>query len=261
MTPRFLLCAEDVLCATLARDLCDRVVYERSTRDWLRALWSPEMRDSQRVWTGLRPDIWWADRGSVDHEMRARGLRPHVRVRETGRLMAPHGPASEAFRAMRVAAALDPRPMLVVIAGDTDGETAPTLMRDAGVALADEAVPVVVAEICREAEAWVVAGFVPCNSAEQLRLRAVTRELGFDPTEFPERLMSDRLNDPRDAKRVARALLCDGAPMHPTDERVRQCWLDTPLDVLASRGARAGLADYLSRVERVLLPMLGDEAR
>jgi hypothetical protein len=260
VTRRFLLCAEDVLSATLARDLCDRVVCERARADWLRALWSPELRDTQRTWTGLRPDAWWADRGGVDTEASARGIRTNLRVRETGRLLAPKGCASESFRAVRVAAALSPQPDLVVIAGDTDGETDPAHGYEAGVTLADASLPVLVAEIVRESEAWVVAGFVPRNAAESARLRTVKRTLGFDPTEEPERLMSDLVGDRRDAKRVARALLFDGLPMRPSDDRVRACWLDTPLDLLAARGARAGLGPYLARIEAVLLPLLGDSA-
>lgn len=258
MTLRILLCAEDVLCATIARDLCDRVVRERARAEWLRALWSPELCDTQRVWMGLRADGWWADRGAVESEMVRRGLRPHVRLRETGRLQSPKGKSAEAFRAMRVAASMAPSPDLVVIAGDTDGETAPESSRAAGVALADVALPVVIASICREAEAWVVAGFVPQNTAEHDRLRALRRTLGFDPTAEPERLMSDVLNDPRDAKRVVRALLTGGEALHPGDERVRACWLDTPIETLVARGERAGLADFVRDVERVLLPMLGD---
>jgi hypothetical protein len=255
---RFLLCAEDVLAATLARDLCDRVVRERARADWLRALWAPELRDAQRTWTGLRPDGWWADRGSVDREARARGLRPQVRLRETGRLHSPRGVASEAFLALRVAAGLDPRPTLVLLAGDTDGETDPALLRQAGVDLAAEDLPVVLAEPCREAEAWVLAGFTPENTAEHDRLQALRKELGFDPTESPERLMSNRQGDRRDAKRVARALLAAGGGFSALDERARRCWLDTPLDLLAARGAGAGLGAFLGAVESVLLPLLGD---
>ncbi|MBI5512405.1 MAG: hypothetical protein HY909_01475 [Deltaproteobacteria bacterium] len=258
MALRFLLCAEDLLSATLARDLCDRVVHERARSDWLRALWAPEARDAQRTWTGLRPDVWWADRGSVEREARARRLRPHVRLRETGRLYSPRGVASEAFLALRVAATLDPTPALVVLSGDTDGETDPSRLRGAGVALAAEGLAVVLAEPCREAEAWVLAGFVPKNSIEIARLKALHRELGFDPTEAPERLMSDRTGDPRDAKRVLRALLSGGEPCSALDERGRQCWLDTPLELLASRGEAAGLGAFLRAVEAVLLPRLGD---
>ncbi len=259
MSRRFLLCAEDALSATLARDLCDRVVHERARAEWLRALWSPELRDTQRSWVSLRPGAWWADRGSVEREAEARGIRGHFRVRETGRLLAPRGTAGLAYKSVRLAASLAPRPDLVVIAGDTDGETAPALSRAAGAALANEDLAVLTADICREAEAWVVAGFVARNASEQARLRAVRRELGFDPTEEPERLMSDLTGDRRDAKRVARALLGDDGALHAAGERVRSCWLDTPLDVLTARGARAGLADYVAQVEARLLPALGDD--
>ncbi len=260
MTLRFVLCAEDILSATLARDLCDRVVAERAQAEWLRALWSPEHRDTQRRWTGLDEDPWWSDRHFCDRRAERAGIAGHFRVRETGRLKAFHGVAGLAYRTVKLVATIEPPPDLLVLAGDTDGQEDPERLRRAGVEGAAESLPVVVAEPVREAEAWVVAGFVPANEAEHGRLRAIERELGFDPTLCSERLMSAVTGDRRDAKRVCRALL--GADhVSPHDERARACWLDTPLDVLAAHGRRNGLAEYLAEVERVLLPRLGDEGR
>ncbi|MBL8602873.1 MAG: hypothetical protein JNK72_13195 [Myxococcales bacterium] len=261
MTLRILVSAEDVLSATLARALCDRVVYEAAAADWLRALWAPELRDTQRVWMGLSPDSDWADRRLVEHLAAARGLPGGVRARETGRRRAPHGAARQAFRAMQLAAVLDPRPDVVLLAADTDGETPEGERFEVGVAMADVALPAVAASFHRESEAWVVSGFVPENAAERARLREVTDRLGFDPTLASERLMSDRMGDPRDAKWVARTLLGAGAGLAPLRARAQKCWAETPLDVLRARGRRNGLAAYCDALERVLLPRFGDTPR
>lgn len=106
----------------------------------------------------------------------------------------------------------------------------------------------------------MVAGFVAENDEERGRLAAVTRALGFDPTESPHKLLAGDAHDPRDAKRVCKALL--GVDhVTPSAERARRCWLDTPLVVLEARGEGTGLARYLRAVEAVVLPMLGDDAR
>lgn len=257
ITRRFVLCAEDVLSAALARDLCDRVVYERARAEWLRALWAPTLRETQRRWTGLEPHTAWSDRHAVDRAAQALGVRSHVRLRETGRLRAMHGAAATAFKALRVAAHLSPPPDLVVLAGDTEGIVAPDRLRAEGVATAAEGIPSLVAEHHRESEAWVVLGFVPRNHEERARLVAVTRSLGFDPTEEPHRLLAGSAHDPRDAKRVCRLLL-GVEHITPALERVRSCWLDTPLDRLEAHGEGTGLVRYLRAVETVLLPLLGD---
>lgn len=260
MTRPFLLCAEDVLSATLARDLVDRVVHERARADWLRALWTPELRDSQRTWQGLRPTSWWADRVLVDRDAESFGIRGHIRDQETGRSRAMRGASGFAFKSLKVAALLEPRPELVVVAGDTDNEKDASALRAAGVAAAGIEMPSLVAEIRREAEAWVVCGFVPGSLVERDRLREVTHELGFDPTESPEKLMSTRHGDARDAKRVARFLLAD-PDLSLSNERLRSCWLDTPIELLMARGAGSGLKHYISQIESELLPLLGDEPR
>jgi hypothetical protein len=253
---RWLLCAEDLLSATLARDLCDRVVRERAPEEWLRGLWDESLVHTQRAWTGLRPDAWWADRTAVDRRCESEGIIVAVRDPLTGRRVAPHAKAAMAFKSARVAEALSPRPELLVISADTDGERDERLRFSEGLRLADCAVPAVYAEIHRESEAWAVAGFTAQNAWERDALARVTSELGFDPTAQPERLLSDVTGDPRDAKRVARALFEASGGITPHNPRMRACWLETPLETLCERGERAGLADYVSAIERVVFALL-----
>ncbi|MFO0560733.1 MAG: hypothetical protein U0269_22140 [Polyangiales bacterium] len=253
---RWLLCAEDSLSATLARDLCDRVIRERARFDWLRELWDPSLVDTQRAWIGLDPHFDWADRGAVDRRCEARSIASAVRDVATGRRVAPHAKAAMAFRSARAAMTLDPPPDLLFIAADTDGETDPRMLFDEGLRLADEPITAVCAEIHRESEAWVVAGFVAQNTHERDALARVCDELGFDPTLECERLMSDLHADVRDAKRVAKALFESSGGVTARNPRFAACWQDTALSVLEARGQRSGLARYLRAVETVVVDSL-----
>ncbi len=250
---RWLLCAEDSLSATLARDLCDRVLRERAPFEWLRALWDPSLVDTQRAWIGLDPHFDWADRGAVDRRCESRAIPIAVREASTGRRIAPHAKAAMAFKSVRAATTLDPAPDLVFIAADTDGETDPRLLFAEGLRLADERIPAVCAEIHRESEAWVIAGFVAENTAERDALARVCDALGFDPTLECERLMSDVHGDARDSKRVAKALFDASGGVTARNPRFAACWRETPLDVLYARGARSGLTQYLHAIETTVV--------
>jgi hypothetical protein len=250
---RWLLCAEDSLSATLARDLCDRVLRERARFDWLRALWDPSLVDTQRRWVGLEPHFDWADRGAVDRRCDARSIPIAVRDASTGRRVAPHAKAAMAFKSARAAMTMEPPPELLFIAADTDGESDPKLLFAEGLRLADEPVTAVCAEIHRESEAWVIAGFVAQNAAERAALARVCDALGFDPTQESERLMSDVHRDARDAKRVAKALFEASGGITARNPRFAACWTETPLSLLEARGERSGLARYLRAIETTVV--------
>jgi hypothetical protein len=249
---RWLLCAEDLLSAMLARDLCDRVIRERAHAQWIRDLWDPLTLPQQREWIGLRPDLWWADRTAVDRVCEERDILIAVRDPETGRRIAPHAKAAMAFKSARVAQQLDSAPSLLVLSGDTDGATDPTLMFAHGVQMASYELPVLCANIHRESEAWLIAGFSAQNTAERDALQALERELGFNPTLHPEKLLSNVSDTVRDAKRVARVLFEPSGGLSTRSERVLSCIHDTPLAVLERNGERAGLATFIQDIERVV---------
>jgi hypothetical protein len=250
MTARVLVFAEDSLGMRLARDLCDRVVVERGP-GWLSDLWSDQAtREAQRRWNGVDlGDSWttWEDarRLAQRHELIVPGV---------GR----GGYEQIAYRTARLAAylaaKLQPPPDLVFFCFDTDGdETRADQMRK-GVERANVGgLPVTLAIMHQEAEAWVVAGFVPENKAEESTLRRIEAELGFDPTSEPHRLTPRRQTEPRDAKRVCKLLL----PEDTHSDRAQRCWLDIPLDDLERRGARTKLPEYLAAVKAIVLPALG----
>lgn len=256
---RWLLCAEDSLSAALARDLCDRVVRERASPDWVRSLWDPSIVDTQRAWIGLDPHFDWADRGALDRRCESLAIPIAIRDQGTGRRVAPHGKAAMAFKAARAAMSLDPPPALLVISADTDGETDERLRFSEGLRLASEPITTVCAEIHRESEAWVIAGFLPRNSAERDALARASDELGFDPTRECERLLSDVARDPRDAKRVARALFESSGGLSLRNPRFTECWRETALDVLEARGGLCGLRAFLQDIERVVVRSIARE--
>jgi hypothetical protein len=101
-----------------------------------------------------------------------------------------------------------------------------------------------------EREAWVLAGFEPCDEGERARLDELQRELGFSPVLDAVRLRGRR-GDPRDIKRILRELTADD------HEREERCWTDPPLEVLRARGAATGLTAFLDEIEAILIPLFG----
>jgi hypothetical protein len=252
MTARVLVFAEDSLGMALARDLCDRVVVERDT-SWLRDLWGDRaIREGQRIWAGVDLGAPW----TTWSEAKELAQRHKLVVPGFGQ----RGYEQVAYRTARLAAylavKLQPAPGLVFFCFDTDGDETRADQMRAGVERAKVGgLPVTLAVMHQESEAWVVAGFVPENGAEESTLRQLKSELGFDPTSEPHRLTPKRKTDLRDAKRVCECLIPEGSLSD--SDRAQRCWLDTPLEDLERRGAKTGLPEYLAAVKATVLPALG----
>jgi hypothetical protein len=101
-----------------------------------------------------------------------------------------------------------------------------------------------------EREAWVLAGFDPCDDAERARLEELHRDLGFSPVLDAHRLRDKSAGAPRNIKRVLRVLAG-----HDPD-REERCWTEPPLATLRARGTDTGLAAFLAEIDAVLLPLL-----
>jgi len=261
----FLLVAEDTLCANLAMDLCDRAIAERAHAAWLRDQWEGwktwEIEDPS--FTGGSPRRWrgFADAGDGDRRWSKRGEVPvSVRVRP---VPGEGGHAALARKAMLAALRMSPAPTAVVIAHDTQGDAG---LRERIRAAVDRSaidgedhVPVLLAIMHQESNAWLVAGFVPDAQGTQRR-EDERQRLGFDPVEHPHRLTPGRSDTKKDAKRVCGTLLFGeaGADAQPTDDLVRACWRETPLDTLEHNGNQTGLPEFLVDVATRLLPTLGD---
>jgi hypothetical protein len=112
--------------------------------------------------------------------------------------------------------------------------------------------PVVVGLAVVERECWVINGFDPLDEAEESRLAAERRTLGFDPRLRSEELTACKNNSAtRSPKRVLR-VLCDS-------DHVREaiCWRDTHLDTLHGRGALNGLREFLDEVRSKIAVLIG----
>jgi hypothetical protein len=62
-------------------------------------------------------------------------------------------------------------------------------------------------------------------------------------------------HDKRSAKRVLKHLV------HGDPDREANCWKETPLQILRSRGVQTGLREYLEEVEERLVPLLDSSYR
>jgi hypothetical protein len=100
-----------------------------------------------------------------------------------------------------------------------------------------------------EREAWVLAGFDPCDDRERAILEGLHREFGFSPVLHAIRLRGR--SDRRDIKAVHLELMGEDSA------REERCWTEPSLETLRARGAETGLAAFLEEVEARLVPLLG----
>lgn len=245
VTMRILVVAEDHLGATLARDLCDRVVIDRGP-DWVSSTWGDAaVRETQRRWSGFDPAAAYTSWVGVKKLSEQRGLPMHP--------LGMKGYAAVAYRAAHMAALQTPRPDALVMCMDTQGVSTHRADVLAGLARAHvDDLPMLLAVAHQEVEAWVLAGFLPRHNDERDALVGLTREIGLDPTAEPHRMTPGRSTALRDAKRCLTRLLPDGTQ----SPRAVSCWLDTPLEALLRRAASTGMPEYVADVERALLPAI-----
>jgi hypothetical protein len=95
-------------------------------------------------------------------------------------------------------------------------------------------------------EAWVLNGFIPIDSEENRILTEIKTKLSFDPCQEAHRLR-DEPGEDRNPKLVVKKLT--GGDII----REQQCWEETDLGILRSRGANTGLTDYLNEIEQRLI--------
>ncbi|MGG6265263.1 hypothetical protein ACQ4M3_13635 [Leptolyngbya sp. AN03gr2] len=104
----------------------------------------------------------------------------------------------------------------------------------------------------RMREAWVLNGFV-ASQTEILTLEEIKAQLNFDPCEEPHKLRSnsweivDRVRNPK----VVLEKLTGG-----NYSREQQCWEETSLELLRTRGQETELTAYLQEIEQRLIPVL-----
>ena len=102
-----------------------------------------------------------------------------------------------------------------------------------------------------EREAWVLAGFDPCDHAEQQLLDDLHRELGFSPVLHAVHLRDKDPGTLRNIKRVLDTLTREDV------HREARCWTEPSLTILRARGGPTGLAAFLDELEAMLLALCG----
>jgi hypothetical protein len=229
--------------ATADRDtacgLADRVI--SNDVEWI----SDEDLHYHRAWRGLEATashLLWRD---IPELAKQANIRAHGHF--DGQ---PGAPDAHAARRALLLLKLSPhKPDAVALIRDDDRQTE----RRQGLEQARNAtrlgVPILIGLAHLKRECWVLAGFDPCDSEEQERLKAVRKELGFDPATRAEELTAKHDHDLKSAKRVL-ALLIDSDRAREED-----CWKKASLQTLEQRGKQTGLTDYLQEVRTLLVPL------
>ncbi|MBI5368505.1 MAG: hypothetical protein HZA54_15830 [Planctomycetes bacterium] len=150
----------------------------------------------------------------------------------------------------------DPTPHGVVLLRDANGDP----QRIVGLRQARDAAAwrfaIAIGVAHPQRECWVIAGFEPHTAEEDARLDAARNHCGFDPRARAEELTAKALGAgvKRNAKEALHILTAGDA------ERERMCLL-VDLELLRSRGARAGLHDFLvEEVRSRLLPLFASSS-
>jgi hypothetical protein len=215
--------------ARTARILVDRALRARAT--WID---DDSLLEHIRAWRGIEPD------SPVTYWKHVRALARAHDVRSHGHFSGePGAPDAQAARRALLLLTKLGMPDAVVLLRDADAQperrTGLQQARD-GSAHFDR-IAVGVAE--PEREAWLLAGFRPCNEDERAALARERQRLGFDPCVEPHGLRGE-------GKRSAKTALANLTGSNR--DRERQCLADTPLEHLRRRGAGCGLLAFLDEL-------------
>lgn len=247
----FVIVAEDRSDAAIARDLADRVFHEEGPdwmRDYERAEFESNILPSLRTWNGLEVGTEYT-RWDKLKELSRRFPKLKFLVGKGQKY--DYGPAR---RAIQLAALLrseqkEPLPDAIVLIRDLDSQEE---RRQSLLDARDHEqtfLTVVLATPNQKFEAWVLNGFHPADEREKRELERLHQELGFDCCGQAERLRfaSGTARRERDPKGIVSCLTNDDYA------REKQCWQETPLDILRERGENTYLRHYLDEVKERLL--------
>lgn len=236
---RFVVVCEAAPDQRTACTLADRVLCERST--WL----DDKILESVREWSGLTAESSFVGWTEVKSEADRGGIRAHGHFDgKPGELDARAG-----RRALLLLARTEAELAGVLLIRDSDNH--PERLTGLNQARDYAAWPfvVVIGVAHPKRECWLLAAFQPANDREQRLLKAVRKELGFDPCLESQRLTATDDSAQRSAKRVL-AVLCEGARAEAG------AGLDqVPLETLKECGQRNGLDSYIRELETRLVPL------
>ena len=222
-----------------ACDLADRIFCENVP--WLES----DVLEYNRRWQGAEPDSDFLKWSNVKQAAKDKGIPLLCQFQDP-----PARPdAATARKALLVLMASDSPPDGIFLIRDSDND----LERREGLQQAKRdskfSVPIVIGVAHPKREAWVLVGFEPLGEKEQDLIKKLRQELGFQPHTDAHRLTAKHINDKNSAKRVLAALTQDD------HDREAQCWRETSLDTLRSRGEPSGLTDYLEQVKDLIVPL------
>jgi hypothetical protein len=212
--------------------------------------WLAGVLESCRRYRGERDDERWFKLSWIGSRDLAAITIDGTRPRRHGRIAGqPLEPEAKLWRTVLTwFSGLSPRPDVILLVRDLDGAPG----KRAGLLQVRDHLAwpfvVVAATPEPEIEAWVVAGFEPCDGPEAAALRIVVAELSFDPTRAPHRLTAHPNDAPRDAKRVLSRLAGGDR------DRELACLDDHPR--LRERGAMTYLPEFLDEIHQRLVPCI-----
>jgi hypothetical protein len=242
--------------ADTARKLAERVLIEKV--DWLE-------EDSLQYlfkWTGLELGTeysCWKDISAIVDRAKETGI-PMPRFLghgKTGALKADGAAAMKIMNLVKLLHLKEKRKIAAVIfIRDLDNQSE----RRQGIEQArseheyrQPQIEIVIGIADRMREAWILNGFTPLNLEETKTLEQIKTKLSFDPCEEAHRLRSNSWAEP-DRSRNPKVVV-----EHLTGRnfiREQQCWAETDLEILRSRGNNTGLTEYLNEIEQRLISVL-----
>ncbi len=245
----FIVIVESRADAETSTKLAQRVILEKV--EWL----EPETINHLIQWSGLEKSTeysCWKNISDIIEHFSTEFNFP--RIRSNGRLKTDGKAARKVMKLISFLQYKQKRDIkAVVFIRDLDNK--PRRREDLNQARAEYTgqpkLEIVIGTADRMREAWVLNGFMPSNPDEEKIFKEITVALTFDPCIEAHRLRSN-LSDERDPKVVVKKLT-DG-----DFSREQQCWEETSLEVLRSRGKSTGLTDYLDEVEQRLVPVIAE---
>ncbi len=242
--------------AVTAKKLAERILIEKV--DWL----EEEGLQYLFKWSGLEVGTeysCWKDTGDIIDRAKKAGI-PMPRFLghgKTGSLKADGAAAMKILNLIKLLHLKEQRKIAAVLfIRDLDNQSERRQgMEQARVEHIDRQpqIEIIIGTADRMREAWVLNGFTPLNSEEKQILEQLKTKLSFDPCEEAHRLRSNSFEEPdriRNPKVVVEQL---------TERdiiREQQCWEETDLEVMRSRGNNTGLTDYLNEIEYRLIPVI-----
>jgi hypothetical protein len=245
--PEFIVIVESRADAEISTKLAERVLLEKV--EWL----EPDTLDHLIQWSGLElgtEHSCWKNISDIIEHFSNEFKFP--RIRSNGKLKTDGKAASKVMKLISFLQYKLKRDIKAVIfIRDLDNQ--PERRQHLAQARSEynRQLEIVIGTADRMREAWVLNGFMPLNPKEEKILKEITKRLTFNPCTEAHRLRSTS-SDERDPKVIVEKL---------TDSdisREQQCWEETSLEILLSRGKSTGLKNYLDEVEKRLVPVIAE---